>query len=438
MSVQGPRGAAPPNSLAPFGNGARPVSDGDASPKISGAAGSGGMGTGLAMGMGMQSGMNPRPTMMMTPQQQTPGAAAGSHSYSNSPAINNTANMYSQLENMMNAVKKEAKSLEAVKQKIREMDAMRNTVSELRQKLQLAEHKNLELQDTLKVNDDVIEGLRDDMQRLNDIYSKEREEYQDSQQLNLSLQQEIENIKNEVQFYQKEAQKMPELRKKNSSMLTQIGALGKQAEEEKTIFAKTIKSLEEKLADTAREKQQSTEHFWNLTEENKKLVKKMEEVEEKHADVNKLVDEASEKRKLAEERSYMIAEDQLTFLTREREDIDVVKAELEGVRAEARGLRSLIDDKEEQQMTLHAKLRNIEQARVAEKGDVKGRMASLNETISHLKTKNHELERENSETQHRLGLVSGDVNRYVAILSYSTLLCHYHYYLYTLPHSLLL
>ena len=107
--------------------------------------------------------------------------------------------------------------MEAVKQKIREMDAMRNTVSELRQKLQLAEHKNVELSDTLKVNDGVIEGLRNDMQRLNDIYSKEREEYQDSQQLNLSLQQEIENIKNEVQFYQKEAQKMPELRKKKTS-----------------------------------------------------------------------------------------------------------------------------------------------------------------------------------------------------------------------------
>ena len=45
-------------------------------------------------------------------------------------------------------------------------------------------------------------------------------------------------------------------------------------------------------------------------------------------------------------------------------------------------------------MTLHAKLRNIEEARVTEKAEVKGRMASLNETISHLKSKNHELERE--------------------------------------------
>ena len=43
---------------------------------------------------------------------------------------------------------------------------------------------------------------------------------------------------------------------------------------------------------------------------------------------------------------------------------------------------------------------------------MKGRMASLNETISSLKSKNHELERENSEAQHQLGLVSGDVSRY--------------------------
>ena len=103
--------------------------------------------------------------------------------------------------------------------------------------------------------------------------------------MNLSLQQEIENIKNEVQFYQKEAQKMPELRKKNASMLTQIGALGKQQEEEKAIFAKTIQALEDKLADTAKEKQQSAEHFWNLTEANKKLRQEMDEAEEKNKDV---------------------------------------------------------------------------------------------------------------------------------------------------------
>ena len=120
---------------------------------------------------------------------------------------------------------------------------------------------------------------------------------------------------------------------------------GSKREEEKAIFAKTIQALEDKLADTAKEKQQSAEHFWNLTEANKKLRQEMDEAEEKNKDVNKLVDAATEGRKLAEERSFMVAEDQLTFLTQEREGIDVVRAELEGVKAESRGLRSLLDDK---------------------------------------------------------------------------------------------
>ena len=47
-----------------------------------------------------------------------------------------------------------------------------------------------------------------------------------------------------------------------------------------------------------------------------------------------------------------------------------------------------------------------------EKGAIKGQMASLNETISVLKSQKHELERENSEAQHRLGLIGGDVSRY--------------------------
>jgi chromosome segregation ATPase len=373
-------------------------------------------------------GMSPAPSQqqrqmmmqMQTPHQGGPkggpgggmSQAAGNHQYSNSPAINNTSNMYSQLETMMNAVKKEAKSLEAVKQKIREMDGLRSTVNELRSKLQQTEGKNNELLDNLKVNDGVIEGLRADMQRLNDIYTQEREEYQDSQQLNLSLQQEIANIKNEVQFYQKEAAKMPELRKKNAGMVTQIGALGKQQEEEKAIFAKTIQSLEEKLSLAGQEKEKSSEHFWNLSEEVKTLKKTIADNENNNAGSNKLVWEATEARKTAEERTNMIAEDQLTFFTREREGIDEVRAELEGAQGEIRGLRSLIDDKEEEQLTLHAKLRNIEEARVSEKAEVRGRMATLKENVSHLKSKNHELERENSEAQHRLGLIGGDVSRY--------------------------
>ena len=180
----------------------------------------------------------------------------------------------------MNAVKKEAKQLEAVKQKLREMDGMQSTINELRGKLAAAENMNTELKQSLTANEGIVEGLRHDMQRLNDIYSKEREDYQESQQLNLNLQQEIGDVKNEVQFYQKEAQKMPELRKKNASLLSQIGLLNKQQEEEKGVYASTVSAMEARIAEINREKQESTEHFWNLTEEVKVMKKKLEEQEE--------------------------------------------------------------------------------------------------------------------------------------------------------------
>lgn len=352
----------------------------------------------------------------MAPQQQTVGmkgpASSAGHSYAQSPVINNTANMYSQLEKMMNAVKKEAKQLEAVKQKIREMDGMQSTINELRGKLAAAENMNTDLKESLTANEGIAEGLRNDMQRLNDIYSKERENYQDSQQLNLNLQQEIGDVKNEVQFYQKEAQKMPELRKKNAALLSQIGLLTKQQEDEKGTFAATVSAMEGRIAEVSRAKEESMEHFWNLTEEVKTLKKKLEEQEEEGGDAARVVEEATTGRRLAEDRAGMVSEDQLAFLTRERDGIDIVRAELSGVKLETQGLRALLESKDQEQLTLHAKLRNIEEARVREKGDIKGRMASLSETISVLKSQKYELERENSEAQHRLGLVNGDVSRY--------------------------
>ena len=83
-----------------------------------------------------------------------------------------------------------------------------------------------------------------------------------------------------------------------------------------------------------------------------------------------------------------------------------------GARAESDALRDVLNHKEDQTVVLHSKLRNIEEARQIEKSEVKGKIAGLTETISVLKTKNHDLEREASESQHQLGLIGGDVSRY--------------------------
>ena len=89
-----------------------------------------------------------------------------------------------------------------------------------------------------------------------------------------------------------------------------------------------------------------------------------------------------------------------------------VQADLKAAQAEADSVRALLESKSDHELVLNAKLRSIEDARALEKGEVKGRMASLTETVNALKTKNHELEREASEATHRVGLMGGDVSRY--------------------------
>ena len=108
----------------------------------------------------------------------------------------------------------------------------------------------------------------------------------------------------------------------------------------------------------------------------------------------------------------MIAEDQLSFLVKERSEVIKVEAELQAAQAEADSIRALLESKSDQELVLSAKLRSIEEARASEKGEVKGRIAALTETVNALKTKNHELEREASEATHRVGLMGGDVSRY--------------------------
>jgi len=64
------------------------------------------------------------------------------------------------------------------------------------------------------------------------------------------------------------------------------------------------------------------------------------------------------------------------------------------------------------------KLKNLEDARINEKNEVKNKMNELKETISSLRSHNHELEKEAMEARHKLGLVGGDISRYTTELEH--------------------
>ncbi len=158
-----------------------------------------------------------------------------------------------------------------------------------------------------------------------------------------------------------------------------------------------------------------TDHFWNLTEENKKLQKSLAEMNSANADADQTFSKLKEAAQQANDQGQMLAEDQLSFLVKEQSEVHKIQAELKAAQAEADSVRALLESKNDQERVLSAKLRTIEEARVAEKGEVKGRMAALTETINALKSKNHELEREASEATHHMGLMGGDVSRKVHI-----------------------
>ena len=292
----------------------------------------------------------PQQQMQMSPQkqlqmQQLQQQAALSPM---APKVQPTANMYSQLETMMNAVKKEAKSLEAVKQKIREMDGLKATVGDLQGQLGKAEQANAQLQSSLQESEGISSQLRSDMQRLNDIYNKEHDAYATTQQTVLKLEADVRNAANEMQFYQKEAQRIPDLRQKNQALISQIGTLQKVAEEERQIAANTTATFEEKLREAAASKAEQTKQFWQIAEEVKALKAAIADKDLVNRDSDSIIADLKAKARLAQDREEMTTEEAIGLQASIQGKINQYEAELAASRAESDSLRDILTHKEDQ------------------------------------------------------------------------------------------
>ena len=170
------------------------------------------------------------------------------------PSINRSVSMYSQLETMMAAVRKEAAALDAMKQKIKEMDEIKKKVPELKQLLQETELKNNKLAAALKLSEDQTYQLRNDLQQLNDIYNTERKGHENIRQSNAYLDQELARVNKDMQFMQKEVQKLAELKKKNQLIITQLNDTQVLLEEERAEAQKNLSQLEKKITVLENEK----------------------------------------------------------------------------------------------------------------------------------------------------------------------------------------
>lgn len=197
-----------------------------------------------------------------------------------------SGNFLNQLENMMNAVKKEAASLETMKQKIREMEELKIRFAELKNKHTDVETENNDLKRILKESESQNNEIRSDMQRLNDIYTSERVKHIEMQQQSLRVEQELSGIKLEKEHFYKESMKLSEQRKANKALKAQMAQVHfkmwivtcdnttdfpplqmKQLhEEEDKALGDRILEAERKAQMAEKSKDDAATHFWHLTE----------------------------------------------------------------------------------------------------------------------------------------------------------------------------
>ena len=326
--------------------------------------------------------------------------------------------MMSPLQNIMQAVKKEANALEAVKAKIREMDGLKDRYNEVKLRLRATEDANVELKRSLTVSESLSAELRGDMQRLNDIYNTEHAQYLDMQQAALRADQELKQTKHEAAFFQKESQKIPEMRKKYSALMETMSKNQVKFDEERQAMQKAQQAVERQLEESSKARVEATSHNYFLTEEIASMKRELERSDEGKAGLQQAMAMSHAKAACANDRAAMIAEDLSGSAARQRAETQRAHAGMLALKAEADSLRQFLESKDNAHVAISAKLKSIVDARQAEKSEVKGKISALTESVAALKSKNHELERECSEAHHRLGMMGGDVGRYTMELEH--------------------
>lgn len=330
------------------------------------------------------------------------------------PSINRSVSMYSQLETMMAAVRKEAAALDAMKQKIKEMDEIKKKVPELKQKLQETELKNNQLSTSLKLSEEQSYQLRNDLQQLNEIYNKERKDHENIRQNNSYLDQELARVNKDMQFMQRDVQKLAELKKKNQLIITQLNDTQILLEEERAEAQKNFTVLEKKITVLENEKASTSNLFWSVTGQLKSTKEEFEKQRLHSAELEKKIEDIKFVSYQSEDRNLMTLEDNVAQSQRLVSSSSLSDKEIYSLKQEIDNLNAVLVAKEDSYTVLGSKLKALEAARQNEKNEVKGKMIEMNQTIVGLRNLNHELEGEASDARHRLGLIEGDLSRYTA------------------------
>lgn len=304
----------------------------------------------------------------------------------------------------MSAVRKEAIALETMKARLQELDDLKALVPDLRAQLQDAHVKKGELERGLRDSDKLYQQLRNDMQRLNDLYNSERKQHLDCQNSNVQLDSDLSRVQQENTFLQREVDKIADLRRKNQALQQQLASSEEQMEDVKRAAQKNILSLKKKLDDS---EQSKAETYALLTQSS-------EEISNLKADLRKLSEEKTVLQQGVldmRERSHQDMEQLRRRLDDSVSKEDRLMESMAQNESDMRKLQDSLNAKSDHIDQLQSKLRSVEDARAADRADLLAKMGELNEAVSAMQSKMLNAQRGESEAIHKLATSNAEVSR---------------------------
>ena len=254
-------------------------------------------------------------------------------------------NFLSQLEHMMSSVKKEAAALEGMKAKLKDLDDIKRKLEDAKSKVTTAESENNQLKRMIKESDDQNLELRNDMQRLNDIYYAERNKVTESQQIITRLEQEISGIKHEKEFFSKEANKIPELKSIIKTNKSQLITLKKTYDDEKILLDEKLNEINKKYHNLEKLNEESGKHLYNLTEKLNLTTKQMNQLEDDIIINNNKYNIKNEQYMLLLNRYLMCSEDLFIKNNEKPNLINIYENKLDQLKIELQKTKTILNTK---------------------------------------------------------------------------------------------
>jgi chromosome segregation ATPase len=316
--------------------------------------------------------------------------------------VSNQMNFLSQLEMMMTNVKKEAGALDAMKLKLKNMEELKVQFQELKSRLTNKEEENINLRNSMNALEQVNNDLRRDMQQLNDIYFEERTKCGELQQIHSTLEQQVNGLILERDFFSRETSKIPEMKAKYNSLKTKFMDCKKKAEEEQKQFEMKFVEQKQLVARVERANEDSAKHISILQEQLHESKMSKSEQERVMMSINSASIGLSENNGLLLNRLLMLQEDNLLQLTRGHDKTNELNHLVATLQANLQQSKYANKNQTEEALSLREEIQQLRRNLQENNSLSNLQIASLNQKLHEVTEKHNEAVKDSSHLKQAL------------------------------------